>query len=471
MRISVGMDVAKAIHCACAVDETGRTLLDRAVENTPEGIASFAADLRTLGGEPVIGLDVVGSFAHFLGASLLAEGFRLVHAPGIAVNRAGQGFAGGERKSDPRDARTVADLVRTRDLRPILPDDGDPTSATGPRTTASGTAIRLEVGRRRDLIEEQTRRLNRLRGLLSSVHPGLERDLDVTCKGPVVLLTRYVTPTEIRQAGKRRIMAHLAKTPHVQRAEALADHALAAARAQTLAVPGETAMAGLVREMATEALETRTKITRLDRDLAALLAVHPDGALIQSLPGMGAVLAAEFIACVGDIRRFPSADAPASAAGLAPVIRQSRGKAGWRRTYGGDKALKRVFYQGAFCAVCRKDPLSKTFYDRKRREGKHHTQALIALARRRVTVLWTMLRTRQTFDPLKNAARLPHYAAPCPAATVPSPRRCPTPGRASSGRHQSSCARYQSTVRASPSCSVTEGRQPSSARMRAGAMA
>lgn len=392
MRISVGMDVAKAIHWVCAIDETGRTLLDRAVENTPEGIASFAADLRTLGGEPVIGLDVVGSFAHFLGASLLAEGFRLVHAPGIAVNRAGQGFAGGERKSDPRDARTIADLVRTRDLRPILPDD------------ETVTAIRLKVGRRRDLIEEQTRRLCRLRGLLSSIHPGLERDLDVTCKGPLVLLTRYVTPAEIRHAGKRRIMAHLAKTPHVQGAEALADHALAAARAQMLAVPGEAAMAELVREMATEALETRTKIARLDRDLAALLAVHPDGALIQSLPGMGAVLAAEFIACVGDIRRFPAADALASAAGLAPVIRQSGRKAGWRRTYGGDKALKRVFYQGAFCAVCRKDPLSKAFYDRKRREGKHHTQALIALARRRVSVLWTMIQRRKTYDPLFKAA-------------------------------------------------------------------
>jgi len=163
-------------------------------------------------------------------------------------------------------------------------------------------------------------------------------------------------------------------------------------------------MAELVRELATEALEARATILRLDRDLAALRAVHPDGALIQSLPGMGAVLAAEFIACVGDIRRFPSADALASAAGLAPVIRQSERKAGWRRTYGGDKALKRVFYQGAFCAVCRKDPLSKAFYDRKRREGKPHTQALIALARRRVTVLWTMIQRRQTYDPLIKAA-------------------------------------------------------------------
>jgi len=392
MRISVGIDVAKAVHWACAVDEAGRVMLDRAVDNSPEQIASFVIGLRALGGEPVIGLDVVGSFASFLQASLLAEGFQLVHAPGIAVNRAGQGFAGGERKSDPRDARTIADLVRTRDLRPILPDD------------ATVTAIRLKVGRRHDLTQEQTRRLARLRALLCSVHPGLERELDVTCKGPLTLLTRYVTPAEIRQAGKRRIVAYLVKTPHLRAVERLVDQALAAAQAQSLAMTGEVVIAELVRELAHEALDSKVKIARIDHEIAELLTTHPDSALIQSLPGMGAVLVAEFIACIGDIRRFPSADALAAAAGLAPVIRQSGKKAAWRRTIGGDKALKRVFFQGAFCAVCTKDTLSKAFYDRKRREGKHHTQALIALARRRVTVLWTMIQRRQTFNPIINAA-------------------------------------------------------------------
>ncbi len=396
MPISVGMDVARVLQWASAMDEAGRTCLDRVVENTPEGIASFMADLRALaterGGEPVIGLDVVGSFAHFVEASLLAKGFRLVDAPGIAVNRAGQGFAGGERKSDPRDARTIADLLRTRDLRRVPPDAG------------TVVALRLKIGRRRDLTEEQTRRLNRLWGFLGGLHPGLERDLDVTCKGPRALLTRYFTPVEIRRAGKRRIMAHLANTPHLHGPEALAERAIAADRAQTLAVPGEAAMAELVREVAAEAPDTRTKIARLDRDLAALLALHPDGALIRSRPGIGAVRAAEFIACVSDIRRVPSADALASAAGLAPVIRQSGKQTGWRRTFGSDKALKRVFHQGACCAVCTRGQLSNAFYDRKRRGGKHHTEALIALARRRVTVLWTMLQHRETFDPFRKAA-------------------------------------------------------------------
>jgi hypothetical protein len=54
--------------------------------------------------------------------------------------------------------------------------------------------------------------------------------------------------------------------------------------------------------------------------------------------------------------------------------------------------------------VVTRDPPSRAFYDRKRREGKHHTQALIALVRRGVTVIWTMLRRREAFDPDKKAA-------------------------------------------------------------------
>lgn len=392
MTICVGVDAAKLVHWAVGIDDGGRVVLDRAVQNNPAAIDGFISDLRALKGDVVIGIDVVGSFARFIEASLLAEGFALVHTPGIAVNRAGQGFAGGERKSDPRDARTIAELVRTRDLRPVLADDD------------TRVALRLKVGRRRDLMQDQVRRIARIRGLLCGIHPGLEQAFDLCCKGPLALLTRYVTPDEIRRAGQARIMAHLKKTPHLHGCETLARRALDCARAQTTIVPGEAVTADLIRELAAETLEARQKIARIEKDLGDILTDHPDGALIRSLPGMGVVLTAEFLAAIGNIERFASADALAAAAGLAPVQRQSGKRAGWRRAYGGDKALKRVFYQSAFCAVTGKDPLSKAFYDRKRKEGKHHTQALIALARRRVNVLWTMLQRRETFDPKRNAA-------------------------------------------------------------------
>ena len=332
--------------------------------------------------------------------STTQAGFALVHTPGIAVNRTGQGFAGGERKSVPRDARNIAELVRTRELRPVL------ASRLLTRSPKADTrvALRHKVGRRRDLLQDQVRRISRIRGLLCGIHPGLEQTFDLCCKVPLALFTRYVTPTEIRRAGQARIVAHLKKMPHLHGSAALAQCALDCAREQTIIVPGEAATAELIRELAAEALEARQKIARIEKDLESILSDHPDGALISSLLGMGVVLTAEFLAALGNIGRFSSADALAAMAGLPPIQRQSGKCAGWRRAYGGDKAPKRVFYQSAFCAVTQKDPLSKAFYDRKRQEGKHHTQALIALARRRVNVLWTMLQRREAFGPNRKAA-------------------------------------------------------------------
>ena len=48
-------------------------------------------------------------------------------------------------------------------------------------------------------------------------------------------------------------------------------------------------------------------------------------------------------------------------------------------------------------------PASKAFYERKRAEGKRHRQAVLALARRRVNVLWAMLRDQQPYlDPTRS---------------------------------------------------------------------
>ncbi|MEB4212262.1 IS110 family transposase, partial [Mycobacterium sp. 94-17] len=42
---------------------------------------------------------------------------------------------------------------------------------------------------------------------------------------------------------------------------------------------------------------------------------------------------------------------------------------------------------------------SRTYYNRKRTEGKTHTQAILALARRRLNVLWAMLRDHAVYQP------------------------------------------------------------------------
>ena len=391
MRVAVGIDVAKEFHwVAVVLADGGKVLLSRRVDNDPDSTDELIADLRAIAaehGEVTVGIDLMGGVASLLTAMLLDAGVRLVHVPGLVVNRARRATKGGEAKSDPRDAKTIADQLRLREDWRAL-DHPDQLSVD----------LRLLVSRRRELVVEQTRRLNRLRETLTSMFPGLERAVDVTNLGDLHLLTRYCTPEQIRRAGRRRITEHLLRAG-VRRsyAEPLVDKAIVAAAAQRTVVPGQARLAEFVREFATDAITARRRITQLDSQISADLDDHPDAALLRSLPGMGATLTAELLAEAGDLTRFATGDQLASAAGLAPVLQQSGKMRYLRRATAGSKTLKFVFYQSAFCAIQR-DPASKAFYARKRAEGKRHHQALIALARRRINVLHALLRTRQPYQ-------------------------------------------------------------------------
>ncbi|MEU5266954.1 IS110 family transposase [Amycolatopsis sp. NPDC021455] len=391
MAVKVGIDVAKEFHwVAIVVAETGKVVVSQRVDNDPGSIEGLIGQLRRAEeeyGELTAAIDLMGGVAGLLTAMLIDAGIRLVHVPGLVVNRARRATKGGEAKSDPRDARTIADQLRLRDdWREV---------STSDETTLD---LRMLVSRRRELVVDQTRRLARLRETLAGFFPGLERAVDVTNLADLRLLSRYATAAEIRRAGRRRLTEYLLRAG-VRRgyAEALADKAVTAAQGQRIVVPGEARMAEFAREFATDAITARGRIAELDREIAEDLDRHPDAALIRTLPGMGAILTAEFLAEAGDLTRFATADQLASAAGLAPVLQQSGKMHYLRRATAGSKTLKFVFYQSAFCAI-RTDPASKAFYRRKRTEGKRHHQALIALARRRINVLFALLRTRRPYQ-------------------------------------------------------------------------
>jgi hypothetical protein len=82
---------------------------------------------------------------------------------------------------------------------------------------------------------------------------------------------------------------------------------------------------------------------------------------------------------------------------------------------GGNKTLKRVFYQLAFASL-RGPPESRAFYDRKRREGERHAQTQVALARRRVNVLWACNRNVLRMMLPRAPSRSPYFLAPSPGA-------------------------------------------------------
>jgi transposase len=170
-----------------------------------------------------------------------------------------------------------------------------------------------------------------------------------------------------------------------------------AAKGQRHELPAARAKATLVAEIASEVLRTKQRIAALEGRLEELLSGIPEAAIIRTLPGMGACLTAEFLAEASDLERFGSADRLAAAAGIAPVLRASGGSVHQRRAKRGNRVLKRVFYQSAFCSLISSEA-SRAFYERKRKEGKAHKQAVVALARRRVNVLWAMLRDGRAYE-------------------------------------------------------------------------
>ena len=331
-------------------------------------------------------LDQPGGGAALLLALLWEHDQKVLYVPGLSVDRARDTYRG-ESKTDARDARLIADQARMRgDLGKLKP---------GEQEIAE---LRLLLARRRDLVTDQTRSITRLREALVSLFPALERVLDLNSKGPLTLITHYQTPPQLRRAGHKRITAYL-RFRGVKGSANVAHKALAAARSQSVSLPAQEVASRIVAELAAEILALKERINTLDEELGQRFFARPEARILTSLPGMGLILGSEFLVAVGDIRAFSSADRLAAAyAGLVPAANDSGKRAGnHRRMRGGNKTLKRVFYQSAFASL-RASPESRVFYERKRAEGKRHTQALIALARRRVNVVWAMLRDGTTFE-------------------------------------------------------------------------
>ena len=227
--------------------------------------------------------------------------------------------------------------------------------------------------------------------------PALERALDLNGKGPLSLLSHYQTPAKLRRAGHKRVAAYL-RNPGVKGSNKVAHKALVAAKAQSVTLPAQEVASRIVAELAKDVLGLKERIESIDEEIGQRFFARPEARILTSLPGMGPILGAEFLVAVGDMRTFESAERLAAYAGLVPAARDSGKRVGNRRRMrGGNKTLKRVFYQWAFASL-RSCAQSRAFYDRKRAEGKRHTQALVALARRRVNVVWAMLRDGSEFE-------------------------------------------------------------------------
>ncbi|MEV1084064.1 IS110 family transposase [Streptomyces sp. NPDC050211] len=368
------------------LNESGEALLSRRVGNDEPELLKLVDAVLALGDQVTWAVDMAGGEPALLLALLVNHGQDVLYIPGRVVNRASDGYRG-EGKTDARDALVIADQARIRrDLQTLRPSD----EAT--------IELRLLTNRRSDLVRDRTRSINRLRSALTGMFPALERALVLTSAGPLVLLAGYQTPAALRRLGAARLTRWL-RARGVRSPEGLAKKAVEAAERQHTAVPGETLIAQLVLTLAEEVQVLNEKVAEVDRLIEDSFRTHELAEIVASMPGIGPLLGAEFLAAIGnDLAYFASPDRFAAFAGLAPAPNDSGKRNGnLHRPRHYHRGLQRIFYMSALMSV-RYDPNSRTFYDRKRAEGKRHTQAVIALARRRVNVLWALIRDGRLYE-------------------------------------------------------------------------
>ncbi|WP_442819071.1 IS110 family transposase [Streptomyces sp. NBC_01235] len=384
-----GTDAGKAAHHCTVIDTDGTRRLSRRVDNDETALLKLIADVLELSdGDPVTwAIDLNAGGAALLIALLTDNGQQVLYIPGRTVHHASGSYRG-DGKSDAKDAFVIADQARMRrDLEPLHRGDG------------IAVDLRILTSRRLDLAADRTRAINRLRAQMLEYFPALERAFDYkTSKAALVLLTHYQTPAALRRTGGNRLATWL-KNRKVRNYQLIAATAVEAAEAQHTAVAGEKLAATMVARLAREVMALDEEIAETDALIEGRFRDHPHAEVILSMPGLGPVLGAEFIAHTGgDLSVFASADRLAGVAGLAPVPKDSgRISGNMRRPRRYCRRLLRVFYMSAMVAA-RSCPVSRAFYERKRAEGKGHKQAIIALARRRLNVLWALIRDGRPFE-------------------------------------------------------------------------
>ncbi len=120
---------------------------------------------------------------------------------------------------------------------------------------------------------------------------------------------------------------------------------------------------------------------------------------IKTIPGIATVTAGTILGEIGDVNRFSNPSKLVAYAGLDASICQSgeyeasSGKMSKR----GSPYLRKALFQAALIAEFH-DPVFSAYYQKKRKEGKHHLVATNAVARKLTHTIYAILKTNEPYE-------------------------------------------------------------------------
>ncbi len=399
-----GVDWATEKHDVCVVDPGGRVLGERAFTADAVGLAAMADWLVKEGGAPPGRIGVAIEVPHGpVVETLLERGFAVHSINPKQLDRFRDRFSVAGAKDDRRDARVLADSLRTdgRAYRRLANDDPDVIELREWSRMAS------------DLAREDTMLCNRARQQLLRYFPQvLELTDDVGEAWILAILDAIPTPDEARRK-RRSTIETILREHRIRRWKA--DDVLAVLRKPAVTVaPGTVeAATGHLRLVAERIRLVRRQLDECHEKLDEICgrlgsAAEVEGRkneprdvdILLSLPGVGRIVAATLLAEASRPLRDRDYQALRTHAGIAPVTRRS-GKSlvvGMRKAC--NPRLRNALYHAArVAAQC--DPAWKARYAALRARGQSHGRACRGVADSLLRVAIAMLRTRTLYDPAR----------------------------------------------------------------------
>jgi transposase len=387
----VGDDWAEDHHDVHLMDETGKRL---ARGRVPEGLAGIRAlheliaDHAEEPGEVVIGIETDrGLWVQ----ALVAAGYQLYAINPLSVARYRDRHNVAGTKSDPGDAKVLADLVRTdrHNHRPVAGDSED------------AGAIKVLARGHQNLIWSRNRQTNALRSALREYYPAaLVAFDDLASNDCVAVLIKAPTPSAGARLSIGQISAALKRGGRQRNIDRRAHEIQDALRAEHLQASGPvveafaattTAAVGIIAEL-------NRQITKLEQSLTGHFEQHPDADIYRSLPGLGVVLGARVLGEFGDDpNRYADPKSRKNYAGTSPRTIASGKKRAVLARHIRNRRLYDAIDQWAFCALSNSEGC-RYYYDERRAAGDLHHQALRALGNRLVGILHGCLQHQTSYD-------------------------------------------------------------------------
>lgn len=378
----LGIDVGKSRHSACALDAAGGVVFRADLDSRPDAIDRL---LERAGDAALVVVDQKRNIGALVLARAHALGRRCAYLPGYAEKRA-RDMMPGIAKTDAIDAEVIARTAMgmPQALRPIAAED------------AAARSLRALSSQREYAVASRTGAKNRFRAVLLEADPELERAVDPSSPWQMAVLSELGGAPGCSAAGWGAFAdaARRAGAP-AARARELWEALDASAGSGRGAGAGEDVS---VRMLAREISALDSDVAELDGLIGEALAGDEVYESLLTIPGIGPKTAAALVTAV-DISLFGSHHEPASYCGVAPA--DSRSGTSIRSTSpqrGGNKQLKNLLIFSCNSLVGTGNRFGR-YYDECRARGMRHNKALKAVARKRMKVVYAIMRDAVPYEP------------------------------------------------------------------------